>query len=76
MRARVSQGELTSPNNERETGSKMRQLEKGWLTNHNNEREIGSKGARVRERERSHAGISCSYPFVRLDSKKRLVSHF
>ena len=46
----MNQGELTSRDNERETGSKTRQLEKDWLTNHDNEWEIGSKSATIREK--------------------------
>ena len=46
----MSQGKLTSCDNKRETGSKMRQLEKDWLTNHDNEWEIGSKSATTREK--------------------------
>ena len=45
----MSQGELTSRDNKRETGSKTRELEKYWLTNSNNDREIGSKSATMRE---------------------------
>ena len=39
----MSQGELISRDNERETGSKTRQWEKDWLTNRDNERNIGSQ---------------------------------
>ena len=46
----MSQGELTSRNNKRETGSKTRQLEKDWLTNSDNEREKGLKSATMREK--------------------------
>ena len=46
----MSQGELTSCDNKKETGSKMRQLETDRLTNCDDEREIGSKSATMREK--------------------------
>ena len=44
----MSQGDLTSCDNEREIGSKTRQIEKGWLTNCDNGRKIGAKSTRER----------------------------